>query len=126
VSMFKLSTKSLKRLEGVDKRLQDVVKLAITLTDVDFTVIEGMRTLEKQKEYLAKGVTKTLKSEHLVGRAVDLYPWVNNATSHEAEHYADLAKAMFAAATQLNVQIEWGGEWKSFIDKPHWQLKKGT
>ena len=64
--MFKLSKRSLSRLEGVNEQLVEVVKEAITLTKIDFGVTEGLRTLEKQKELVAKGASKTMKSKHLV------------------------------------------------------------
>ena len=73
---FKLGKKSLEKLNGVHPDLVKVVKRAIELTEIDFSVGEGLRTLEKQKEYLAKGATTTLKSRHLTGHAVDLFAFV--------------------------------------------------
>lgn len=120
--MFKFSDKSLGRLAGLHKDLIAVVVRAIQITEVDFTVIEGMRTIEKQRMNIRDGVSTTLKSRHLTGHAVDLYPWVDGKTSHLPEHYLMLKDAMFKAADEQNIQIEWGGDWKSFIDKPHFQL----
>lgn len=121
---FVISKKGLERLSTVHSDLQKVVKLAITLTKTDFSVIEGLRTIERQKELFATGKSQTMNSRHLTGHAVDLYPWVNGKTSHADNHYQDVKNAMFEAAKRLNVKIEWGGHWKSFIDKPHWQLPK--
>ena len=70
--MFMLSTRSNERLEGVNSLLVKVVKKAITVTTVDFGVICGRRTLEEQQSLFAKGATKTMKSKHLEGKAVDL------------------------------------------------------
>ena len=70
---FKLSTRSLGKLEGVDSRLIDVVERAIELTKVDFGVIYGMRTLEEQEKLVAAGKSQTMKSNHLIGKAVDLW-----------------------------------------------------
>ena len=67
---FKLSRRSLDKLEGVDDSLQAVVKMAITLSDtIDFGVIQGMRTVEQQKELVASGASQTMKSKHLEGKA---------------------------------------------------------
>lgn len=119
--MFKLSNRSQTRLAGVDSGLAAVVRRAIEISQVDFSVIEGLRTIGKQKEYFDTGKSKTMNSRHLTGHAVDLYPWVDGKTSHADHHYELLKKAMFTAAKELNEPIEWGGNWKSIIDKPHWQ-----
>ena len=74
---FKLSTRSLGKLEGVDSNLVAVVKCAIELTKVDFGVIYGMRTVEEQEKLVAAGKSQTMKSNHLVGKAVDLMAYVD-------------------------------------------------
>lgn len=119
---FKLSQKSLDKLKGVDEDLISVVKRAIELTSVDFAVIEGIRTAERQKELMAKGYSQTLLSKHLIGRAVDLGAWVDNTISWEKKYYIEIAKAMKQAAKELNVSIRWGGDFKSFFDGPHFEL----
>ena len=119
--MFRLSTKSEANLLGVDADLQAVVRLAIQLTDVDFSVVEGLRSPERQQELVDDGKSWTLDSYHITGEAVDLYPWVDGATSHETGPYNRVAKAMFKASQQLGVQVEWGGFWTKHRDKPHWQ-----
>ena len=98
---FKLSRRSLDRLEGIDERLQAVVKMAITLTKTDFGVVQGMRTLEQQKELVAKGASKTLKSKHLEGKAFDIMAFVNGRASWELNLYDDLADAIKEAAIRL-------------------------
>lgn len=119
---FKLSQRSLDRLKGVDEDLVSVVKRAIEITTVDFAVIEGLRTPERQKELMEKGFSQTLLSKHLVGRAVDLGAWVDNTVSWEKAPYLEIAKAMKQAAKELNVSIRWGGDFKSFFDGPHFEL----
>lgn len=109
--MFKLSSRSLGRLEGVDSRLVDVTKRAIQLTTVDFGVTQGLRTIEQQREYLAKGATKTMKSKHLEGRAVDCVAYIGPRVSWEMKLYDDIADAFKAAAIELDVHIRWGGAW---------------
>ena len=119
---YKLSSKSLSRLKGVHPDLVKVVKNAIKITNIDFTVTEGLRTLNRQKELVNKGKSKTLNSRHLTGHAVDLAAWVKNAISWNWVYYYEIYEAMKNAADSLNVPIEWGGNWKTFKDGPHYQL----
>ena len=79
--MFKLSKKSLDKLITVEPKLQSVVRRAIELTKVDFGVIEGIRTVERQEELVAKGASKTMKSKHIEGRAVDLMAYIDGIGS---------------------------------------------
>ena len=111
MSQFKLSERSLARLEGVDPQLVAVVKRAITLTNTDFGVIEGVRTIESQRELVAKGASQTMNSKHLEGRAVDLMAYIGTRASWELNLYDDIADAMKMAAQQLGVAITWGGAW---------------
>ena len=111
MSEFKLSRRSLDRLEGIDDGLQAVVKMAITLTKTDFGVVQGMRTIEQQKELVAKGASQTMKSKHLDGKAFDIMAYINGRASWELSVYDDLADAIKEAATQLNVPICWGAAW---------------
>ena len=108
---FKLSERSMAKLEGVDSRMQDVVKEAITLTKVDFGVICGMRTEDEQRELVAKGASKTMKSKHLDGLAVDLMAYIGSRASWELNLYDDIADAMAEAARDNNVKIRWGAAW---------------
>ena len=119
---FKLSKRSLSRLEGVHPDLVKVVKRAIEITEQDFTVLEGLRSKERQRELVKKGASKTMNSRHLTGHAVDIAPWVNGGVSWDWDYYYDMADAMKEAARELNVDLEWGGDWKSFKDGPHFQL----
>jgi peptidoglycan L-alanyl-D-glutamate endopeptidase CwlK len=119
---YALSQQSLDRLRGVHPDLVKVVKLAITKTAVDFTVTEGMRTLERQKQLVAAGASKTLKSRHLTGHAVDLAAIVGKEVRWDWPLYGKLAAAMKEAAAELKVTIQWGGDWKTFKDGPHFQL----
>ena len=108
---FKLSTSSLKKLEGIDPKLAEVVKRAIEITKVDFGVTEGLRTLATQKKYVAAGKSKTLDSKHLTGDAVDLVAYVGSKISWEEELYDDLADAMKQAAKEKGVGVRWGAAW---------------
>ena len=108
---FKLSTRSLGKLEGVDSRLIDVVERAIELTKVDFGVIYGMRTEEEQKKLVAAGKSQTMKANHLVGRAVDLMAYVDGKGVWELNVYDDLCDAMKEAAEELGTPVKWGAAW---------------
>lgn len=119
---FSLSNKSLARLRGVKPELVAVVELAIQLTTVDFCVVEGLRTLEKQAEYVKSGASKTMNSRHLDGHAVDLGAVVGDELRWDWPLYHELAEAMKAAAKELEIPLEWGGDWKTFPDGPHFQL----
>ncbi|WP_319413852.1 M15 family metallopeptidase [uncultured Cohaesibacter sp.] len=94
---------------------------------MDFTVLEGVRTYARQKRLVAAGASKTMNSRHLVtgdgyGHAVDIAPYVHGAVSWDWPLYYRLAPAVKRAAEELSVPIEWGGDWRSFKDGPHWQL----
>lgn len=108
---FKLSQRSLDKLEGVDSNLVDVTKKAIELTKVDFGVIYGMRTEEEQAKLVASGKSQTMKSNHLIGRAVDLMAYVDGKGCWELNVYDDLCDAMKAAAEELDVAVKWGAAW---------------
>ena len=120
--MFKLSNKSQSILFGIHPDLRKVVERAIEITPVDFTVIDGLRTKERQRALVQKGASRTMNSRHLTGHAVDLAAWVNGAISWEWPHYHKIAAAMKQAAQELNIPIEWGGDWVTFKDGPHFQL----
>jgi len=109
--MFELSQRSLSNLDGVDDRLVRVVCKAIQLTEVDFGVIEGLRTEEKQKELVAKGASQTMKSKHLEGNAVDLMAYVGGRGCWELSVYDEIAAAMQEAAMEEGVSIRWGAAW---------------
>jgi peptidoglycan L-alanyl-D-glutamate endopeptidase CwlK len=108
---FKLSQRSLDKLEGVHPDMVKCVKSAIEYTKVDFGVICGMRTEEEQKELVAKGASKTMRSKHLTGHAVDLMAYVGSRASWELNLYDDIADAMAQASKEHNVPIKWGAAW---------------
>lgn len=108
---YKLSRRSLDNLEGVNESLVAVVKSAIGSSEVDFGVIQGLRTVEQQKELVAKGASQTMKSKHLDGNAVDLMAYINGRGSWELNVYDEVADAMKEAAKALGVKIRWGAAW---------------
>jgi peptidoglycan L-alanyl-D-glutamate endopeptidase CwlK len=117
---FVLSQRSLDNLTGVDDRLVRVVKRAIELTKVDFGVVEGLRTEERQRELVNKGASQTMASKHIEGKAVDLMAYIGPRASWELNLYDDIADAMKAAAIAENVALRWGAAW-SVKDIRKWQ-----
>jgi peptidoglycan L-alanyl-D-glutamate endopeptidase CwlK len=108
---FKLSNRSLSKMEGVHDDMVRVVSRAIELTEVDFGVIQGLRTLEEQEALVAKGASQTMKSKHLDGLAVDLMAYVGGRGVWELNVYDEVADAMKAAAIEEDVAIRWGAAW---------------
>lgn len=122
-SGFVLSDRSLKNLEGVHPSLVDVVKLALSLSRMDFVVIEGLRSTERQKELLAQGKSWIKRSAHQDGVAVDLMALpADGSDNWLADHYSLINAAMQEAALRLNVRLTWGGHWK-VRDYVHFQLE---
>lgn len=120
--MFKLSQRSLAKLKGVHPDLVKVVKRAIQITEVDFAITEGLRTVERQRELVKKGASQTMNSRHLTGHAIDLGALSDGKIVWDWPLYYKLADAMKKAAKELKVPLEWGGDWKTFKDGPHFQL----
>lgn len=145
---FKLGQRSLKNLQGVHPDLVRVVHATILETPVDFTVIEGVRTLERQKKLVASGASQTLASRHLGGFAVDLAAYVGGRIDWSLGLYYQIAATVQNVSKALAVPIRWGGCWlrldttdkspdelvaeyvasrraagkKAFIDAPHFEL----
>ena len=119
---YKLGTRSMQSLSGVHPDLVDVVKLAITITGVDFTVIEGIRNINRQRELYKAGKSTTMNSRHITGHAVDMVPYP--VDWNDLERFETMAVAMKAAAEELEIPIVWGGDWKSFYDAPHFELDR--
>jgi len=122
--MFTLSTRSLNHLEGVHPDLVCVVKLAIQSSEIDFVVLEGLRSKARQAQLLKAGASQTMNSRHITGHAVDLGACVGKEVRWDWPLYHKIAKAVKQAATDLNVPIVWGGDWKSFRDGPHFELNR--
>lgn len=113
---FALGKTSKARLVGVDSRLVRVVERAIVLSRQDFTVFEGLRTVERQRKLVAAGASKTMNSKHIrqpdgFGKAVDLVPWIAGRAQWEWGPIYHIAAAMRAASTEQRTPIRWGGVW---------------
>ena len=120
--MYKFSSRSYSNLVGVRPELVAVATRALAISDVDFMVTEGLRSEDRQRVLVASGASKTMKSRHLTGHAIDLAAWVDGGIRWDWPLYAQIELAMKQAAADLGVKIEWGGDWTSFRDGPHFQL----
>jgi len=121
--MFSFSKASLNKMNGVDSKLINLMKEAIKESPYDFGITEGIRTLKRQKELFAEGKTKTLKSYHLTGKAVDIAVWVNGKITWDFKYYKEVADHIKEIARKLGYVITWGGDWKTFKDGPHFQIE---
>ena len=107
--MYKFGKRSRDRLRGVDVRIINILNELIKIMDV--TVIEGLRSADRQKELLAKGATKVKYSKHMDGKAVDIAPYPIDWKDRDRFHY--MGGMIRGIAKQLNVPIRWGGDWDS-------------
>lgn len=139
---FALGAKSKERLKGVHPDLVRVVERAIQLTEVDFTVLEGLRTVARQQQLVKSGASKTMRSRHLTGHAVDLGALAAGEVRWDWGLYMKVAEAMRAASMDTKIPVRWGGTWKllsaingpitakvlsrSFPDGPHFELPSTT
>lgn len=119
---MQLDSRAEKNLAGVHPDLVKIVRRAAEITSIDFTVTEGLRTVARQKQLVAVGASRTMRSRHLTGHAIDLAAKVNGTIRWDWPLYAKLAVAMKTAAEGLGLSVEWGGDWRSFRDGPHFQL----
>ena len=119
---YKLGIRSAQSLSGVHPDLVAVVEAAIRITEVDFSVIEGIRALERQKQLLKEGKSTTLNSRHITGHAVDMVPYPVHW--EDLDRFEDMAEAMKVSAEELGIPVVWGGDWKNFYDAPHFELDR--
>ena len=119
---YKLGIRSAQSLSGVHPDLVAVVEAAIKITEVDFSVIEGIRALERQKQLLKEGKSTTLNSRHITGHAVDKVPYP--VDWEDLDRFEDMAEAMKVSAEELGIPVVWGGDWKNFYDAPHFELDR--
>ena len=123
---MKLNERSINNLKGIHPALINVANKAAEmmeeLPNYSFVITQGLRTLEEQKRLLAENKSKTLKSKHLTGHAFDIAVFIDGKLTWEYKHYKKVADVILEAAEELNVEMEWGGNWKSFVDAPHFQL----
>ena len=123
-SSFQFSKRSLKNLRGVHPDLVTVMYRALECTTVDFVIIEGLRTVERQRKLVTEGASTTMNSRHLTGHAVDIVPLIGGKVRWDWPLYEVLAVAVKKASSELDVMIKWGGDWTTFKDGPHFELDR--
>lgn len=116
-----LAPRSEIKLQGVHPDLVKVIRRASEL-GARFHVTCGMRTLDEQTALVAAGKSKTMRSRHLTGHAIDYVAITDDGVSYDLDDMTAVARKLKAAAAELGIPIEWGGDWKSFHDTPHFQL----
>ena len=124
--MRKYSQRSLNNLRGIHPDLRRVIDRALQDSPLDFVVIEGLRSVDRQKQLVASGASRTMNSRHITGHAVDLMPIGPNGPAFDWPLYDELGPAVKAAAEKEGVALDWGGDWKSFRDGPHFELDRAV
>ncbi|MGG4662946.1 M15 family metallopeptidase [Providencia vermicola] len=125
MSKFKFSNRSEENLRGVHPDLVKVTRRALELTSIDFMVIEGKRTEARQRDLVKSKKSQTMNSRHLTGHAVDCAPLVGREIPwNDWSKFGLVADAMLQAGDELGIDVEWGGNWTSFKDGPHFQLSR--
>jgi peptidoglycan L-alanyl-D-glutamate endopeptidase CwlK len=120
--MYRFSKRSWKSLAGVRPELVAVASRGLLYSPIDFIVTEGLRPKERQAELVRIGASQTMKSRHLTGHAFDVAAWSGGSIRWDWPLYTQIAVAMKQAAQELGVPLEWGGDWSTFKDGPHFQL----
>jgi peptidoglycan L-alanyl-D-glutamate endopeptidase CwlK len=137
--MRQWTQRSVDNMKGLHPDLIRVLNLALQTSPTMLVVTEGLRTLERQKELVRIGASKTLKSRHLkqadgYGHAFDFYALVdiNNDGKVSFEEMANvrlmlgIADAIKKAAADEKVSITYGGDWRKFRDYPHFELNRAV
>ena len=120
-------SRSTKNMEGIQPDLRLVLDKALEDSPLDFVVIEGLRTKERQQELVDSGASQRLDSRHITGHAVDLLPiGPNGKPAFDWPLYDQLGPAVKKAAVELGVELDWGGDWKKFKDGPHFELDRAA
>lgn len=120
--MFTFSQRSLNNLKGVHPDLVKVLIKTLQDSEIDFAIIEGLRTLERQKEMVAQGKSQTMQSRHLTGHAIDFMAYVDSVATWEVKYYKQISDIAKKVSQELNIPIIWGGDWKTLKDDDHIEL----
>jgi peptidoglycan L-alanyl-D-glutamate endopeptidase CwlK len=121
--MKAFTIRSLEKFKGVHPLLVKCAQMALERSTVDFQISEGVRSLERQQALYEAKKSRTMKSYHLEGKAIDVFALVNNEVSWTLSDYKKINEAFQSAAKELGIKITWGGSWKSIIDGPHFQIE---
>ena len=129
---FEFSKSSEEKLSTVNSQLASVARKALALTPIDFGITEGRRSIKKQEQLVKEGASKTMKSKHITGHAIDIACYVDGKITWDLEYYQIVANAFALACEELKINLRWGGSWKindfnldpnnKFIDAVHFEL----
>jgi peptidoglycan L-alanyl-D-glutamate endopeptidase CwlK len=122
--MYKFGTRSISRLQGVHPDLVRVMEKSITNSPHDFSITEGLRTSERQRELVAQGASRTLMSRHLTGHAVDIAIIKDGKAVWDFPLYEEVANHIEKVAISEGVALVWGGRWRGLRDGPHYELDR--
>lgn len=125
-SGFKFSQRSISNLQGVHGDLRRVANMALKRSPYDFGVTSGVRTIEQQKVLVDTGRSQAINSRHLSGHAIDIAVYAYGAPTWDIEYYKAVADVFKAVGEELGVPVEWGGDWTTLVDGPHFQLPKAV
>ena len=125
--MFKFSKRSLEKLQGVDTRLILLANEVLKVSPYDFGITCGYRTIKEQQKMYERGVSRcdgvNNKSKHQLGKAIDIMVYDENGKgTWKKDYYIEVAKAFKQKAKELDINIRWGGDFKSIVDMPHFEL----
>lgn len=122
-----LNERSRERLNGVNKQLVECITKSVEKADklgLNVQVSEGLRTVERQKALVAKGASKTMKSRHIIGQAVDVFILKDNKTlDWDIKSFAKFNEIVQETAKEMGIKITWGGTWTKLVDGPHFQIE---
>lgn len=122
MTKYKLSNRSLNNIKGIDHRLIILLGLMLEYAPYDFVVTEGLRTKERQAQLVKEGKSKTMNSKHIDGKAFDIAILVSGEVTWQHSYYKEWADVFLKLAERLGFNITWGGNWKTFVDCPHFQI----
>ncbi|WP_127958061.1 M15 family metallopeptidase [Serratia microhaemolytica] len=118
----KFSQRSENNLRDLHPDLVKVARLALQYSPIDFAITEGRRSVARQRQLVASGKSQTMNSRHITGHALDVVAYIGKEVSWEWKYYQQIAKAFKQAGAELAIPIEWGGQWQTLKDGPHFQL----
>ncbi len=119
---YKLNDVSISRLNAIKPELKLLATAAIAKSPYQFVISDGLRTAERQKQLVAAGKSKTLKSKHLTGDAFDIAIIIDNRVTWDKKYYTELSDIFKSVAEEQGIKIKCGVDFKGFFDGPHYEL----
>ena len=124
---MQLQVRDIKNMTGIDQRLQKIISETAKVIDIElpgygFIVTCGLRTIEEQKILVSKGLSKTMNSYHLTGKAFDIAVKKNGVVTWDIKEYKTISVLFKKVAKAQGIELTWGGDWKTFVDGPHFQI----